>query len=91
MDATTGHELLSFMDAYSGYNQIKIHPPDEDNMTFITDQGIYCYKVMRFRLKNTKATFQRMVNDIFKNQMGHNMEVYVDDVIVKSLQTMCNT
>jgi len=64
--ATADHKLLSFMDAYSEYNQIKMHPPDEDKTTFTTDQGIYCYKV---GLKNAGATFQRMVNKVF-NQ-GH--------------------
>ena len=80
-----GHELLSFMDAYSGYNQINMHPEDEDKTMFITDQGIYCYKVMPFRLKNARATFQRMVNKVFEEQIGHTMEVYVDDIFVNSL------
>jgi len=80
-----GHELLSFMDAYSGYNQINMHPEDEDKTMFITDQGIYCYKVMPFRLKNAGATFQRMVNQVFEEHIGHTMEVYVDDIFVNSL------
>ena len=52
VDMTAGHELLSFMDAYSGYNQIKMHLPNEEKTTFITDQEIYCYKGMPFGLKN---------------------------------------
>jgi len=52
-----GHELLSFMDAYSGYNQIKMHPPDEEKATFTTGQGIYCYKMMPLGLKNAGVTF----------------------------------
>ena len=52
VDAITGHELLCFMDAYSGYNQIKMHPSNEDKITFTIGRGIYCYKVMPFRLKN---------------------------------------
>ncbi|CAL8088578.1 unnamed protein product [Prunus armeniaca] len=47
VDATAGHELLSFLDAYSGYNQIFMHPADSEHMTFITDRGLYCYNVMR--------------------------------------------
>jgi len=62
VEATAGHELLSFMDAYFGYNQIKIYQPDEEKTAFINDQEIYCYKVMPFRLKNIGATFQRVVN-----------------------------
>jgi len=57
VDTIAGHELLSFMDAYLGYNQIKMHPPDEDKTSFITNRGIYCYKVMPFKLKNTGAIF----------------------------------
>jgi len=55
------------MDAYSGYNQIKMHPPDEDNTAFTTGRGIYFCKVMPFGLKNAGATFQRMVDKIFKD------------------------
>ena len=57
VEATTGHELLSFMDAYFGYNQIKIHPPDEEKTAFTTGRKIYCYKVMSFGPKNTGPPF----------------------------------
>ncbi|XP_052189990.1 uncharacterized protein LOC127799811 [Diospyros lotus] len=56
MDVTVGHQLLSFMDAYSGYNQIPMNLSDEDT-SFITNQGLYCYKVMPFGLKNVGATY----------------------------------
>ena len=84
VDATAGHEVLSFMDAYSGYNQITMHPPDEEHTSFRTDTGLYCYKVMPFGLKNAGATYQRLVNLMFQKQIGNNMEVYVDDMLVKS-------
>ena len=61
VDATAGHELLSFMDAYSGYNQIPMLDRDEEHTSFITDRGLYCYKVMPFGLKNAGATYQRLV------------------------------
>ena len=57
VEVTVGHELLSFMDAYSGYNQIKMHPLNEDKTTFTTGQGVYSYKMVPFRLKNMGATF----------------------------------
>ncbi|KAL2470514.1 Ribonuclease H [Abeliophyllum distichum] len=60
-DATSGHELLSFMDAYSGYNQIPMYPHDEEHTSFVTDKGLYCYKVMPFGLKNDGATYQQNV------------------------------
>ena len=80
-----GYELLSFMDAYSGYNQIKMHPTDEDKTAFTTGRAIYCNKVMPFGLKKAEATFQRMVNKLFKELIGNTMEVYVDDMLLKSL------
>ena len=58
VDATAGHRLLNFMNAYFIYNQIKMYPLDEDKTAFTTGCTIYCYKVMPFRLKNTRATFQ---------------------------------
>ena len=85
VENTSGHNLLSFMDAYFGYNHIRIYPPDEDNTTFITDRIVYCYKMMPFGLKNAGATFQRLVNRIFAPLIGKTMAVYVDDMLVKSL------
>ncbi|XP_034212942.1 uncharacterized protein LOC117625504 [Prunus dulcis] len=84
VDATSGHALLSFMDAYSGYNQIFMHPEDQAHTSFITDRGLYCYRVMPFGLKNAGATYQRLVNHIFAPLIGNTMEVYVDDMLVKS-------
>ncbi len=84
VDSTSGHELLTFMDAFSGYNQIQMAPEDEEKTAFITDGGTYCYKVIPFGLKNAGATYQRLVSQIFKDQIGQNMEVYVDDMLVKS-------
>ena len=57
VDATAGHELLSFMDAFSGYNQISMDPDDQEKTSFVMGQGTYCYRVMPFRLKNARATY----------------------------------
>ncbi|KAI5312963.1 hypothetical protein L3X38_042137 [Prunus dulcis] len=57
VDATAGHALLSFMDAYLGYNQIFMHPKDQAHTSFIKDRGLYCYKVMPIGLKNAGATY----------------------------------
>ena len=86
MDATTGHELLSFMDAYFDHNQIHMCPDDEDKTTFTVDCGLYCYKVMPFSLINVGATYQWLVNKVFSNVISKTIEVYVDDMLVKSLQ-----
>ncbi|CAL2276653.1 unnamed protein product [Prunus armeniaca] len=72
------------MDAYSGYNQIMMYDDDKAKTSFIIERGTYCYKVMPFGLKNARATYQRLVNKIFKQQIGRTMEVYVDDMLVKA-------
>ena len=86
VDATAGHQLMSFMDAFSGYNQILMHPEDQEKTSFMTSRGIYCYKVMPFGLKNAGSTYQRLVNMMFADQIGRTMEVYIDDMLVKSLE-----
>ena len=83
-DATSGHEMLSFLDAFSGYHKIPMAPGDEEKTAFITPHGLYCYKVMPFGLKNVGATYQRLMTKIFKPLIGDVVEVYIDDVVVKS-------
>ena len=84
VDATAGHELLGFMDAFSGYNHINMDPDDQEKTFFVTGQGTYSYRVMPFGLKNAGATYQRLVNRMFQKQIGASMEVYIDDMLVKS-------
>ena len=84
VDSTAGHKLLTFMDAFSGYNQIQMAEEDQEKTAFITSQGLYYYQVMPFRLKNAGATYQRLVNQMFEKQIRRNVEVYVDDMLVKS-------
>ena len=84
VDSTTKHKLLSFMDAFSSYNQIMMDEEDQKKTAFITSQGKDCYKVMPFGLKNARATYQRLVNRMFSHQIRRNVEVYVDNMLVKS-------
>ena len=86
VDSTAKHELLSFMDAFSGYNQIKMKEEDQEKTSFVTSQGLFCYKVMPFGLKNAGATYQRLMNKMFAYQLGRNVQVYVDDMLVKSVR-----
>ena len=86
MDASAGHDMLSFLDAFSGYHQIPMHPPDAKKTFFITPHGLYCYNVMPFGLKNAGATCQRLVTKMFRPLLGSTMEVYIDDMLVKSKQ-----
>jgi hypothetical protein len=73
---------LSFLDAYSGYNQIKPKKEDEENTAFITPYGVFCYQVMLFSLKNTGATYQRMMQNCLGSQIGRNIQVYIDNVVI---------
>ena len=84
VDSTARHQLLSFMDAFSGYNQIRMCEDDQEKTSFVTSQGLFCYKVMPFGLKNAGATYQRLMNKMFARQIGRNVQVYVDDMLVKS-------
>ena len=87
VDVTSGHELLNFMDAYSRYNKIPMHIPDQEHTSFITNHGMYCYKVMPFGLKKAGTTYQCLVNMMFKEQISKTMKVYVNDMLVKSKVT----
>ncbi|XP_073138405.1 uncharacterized protein [Henckelia pumila] len=84
VDSTAGHELLSFLDAYQGYHQIPLAKEDKEKVSFVTSIGTYCYVVMPFGLKNSGATYQRLMDKVFKQQIGKNIEVYIDDILVKS-------
>ena len=84
VDSTTDHSIMSFMDGFSGYNQILMALEGMEKKTFITEWGTYCYKVMPFGLKNARATYQRATTTLFHDMMHRVVEVYVDDMIVKS-------
>jgi hypothetical protein len=70
------------LDAYSGYNQIKLKKEDEEKKAFITPYGMFCYQVMPFGLKNAGATYQRMMQNCLGSQIGRNIQVYIDDVVI---------
>ena len=84
VDNMEGSALMSFMDGFSRYNQIKMAPKDMTKTTFTTEWGIYCYMVMPFGLKNDRATYQRMAMALQHDMMHNEIEVYVDDMVVKS-------
>ena len=84
VDASIEHEMLSFLNAFFVYDKIPMHPPDAEKTTFITPHGLYCYNVMPFGLKNVGVTYQRLLTKIFQPLMGKTMEVYIDDILVKS-------
>ena len=73
VDSTARHQLLSFMDAFSRYNQIQMHEADQEKTSFVTSQGLFCYKVKPFGLKNAGATYQRLINKMFAQQIGRNV------------------
>jgi len=84
VDGASGHNFLSFLNAYSGYNQIPMYGPDKSKTAFTTDRANFCYEVMPFGLKNAGATYQRLMDRVFRGQIGRSVEVYVDDMVVKS-------
>ena len=84
VDSTACHRLHSFIDAAQGYHQIPMKKKDEEKTSFITHEGLYCYTVMPFGLKNAGAIYQRLMNHVLQDHIGKNMKVYVDDIIVKS-------
>nr|GEW77834.1 reverse transcriptase domain-containing protein [Tanacetum cinerariifolium] len=79
-----GYPFNCFLDAYKGYHQIQLAESDEDKTAFHTGQGVYCYTKMPFGLKNVGATYQRLVDKAFDSQIGQKIEVYVDDLVIKS-------
>jgi hypothetical protein len=84
VDSTAGCETLSFLDAYSGYHQIKMKESDQLVTSFITPFGMYCYTTMPFGLRNVGATYQRCMNHVFGEHIGRTVEAYVDDIVVKT-------
>jgi hypothetical protein len=82
IDSTAGWTRLSFLDVYSGYNQIKLKKEDEEKIVFITPYGVFCYQVMPFGLKNAGATYQRMMQNCLESQIGRNIQVYIDDMVI---------
>jgi len=84
VDGAAGNKVLSFLDAYSGYNQIPMAASDMKKTAFIIDDANYFYRVMPFGLKNAEATYQRLMEKVFSHSMGKSVEVYVDDMVVKS-------
>nr|GEY99114.1 reverse transcriptase domain-containing protein [Tanacetum cinerariifolium] len=84
VESLCGYPYKCFLDAYKGYHQIKMTEDDEEKTTLITSQGIFCYLKMSFGLKNARAPYQRLVDKAFQKQIGQNLEVYVDDLVIKS-------
>ena len=76
--------LLCFLDAFSGYHQIKMAVEDVEKTAFLIPCGIYCYTCMPFGLRNAGATFQRLMHIALGRQLGRNTEAYVDDIVLKS-------
>nr|GEV72795.1 reverse transcriptase domain-containing protein [Tanacetum cinerariifolium] len=84
VESLCGYPFKCFLDAYKGYHQIQMAAADEEKTAFHTGQGVYCYTKMPFGLKNDGVTYQRLMDKAFESQMGRNIEVYVDDWVIKS-------
>ncbi|RVW94689.1 Transposon Ty3-I Gag-Pol polyprotein [Vitis vinifera] len=84
VDSIAGHGMLSFLDVFFRCHEIPMYQPDEEKTAFITSHKLYCYRVMSFGLKNAGTTYQRLMTKIFKPLIGCTVEVYIDDIVVKS-------
>nr|GEZ34825.1 reverse transcriptase domain-containing protein [Tanacetum cinerariifolium] len=84
VESLCGYPFKCFLDAYKGYHQIQLTEADEEKTAFHTGYGVYCYTKMPFGLKNAGATYRRLMDKAFESQVGQNIEVYVDDPVVKS-------
>ena len=84
VNATLSYIILSFCDIVFRYNQILMWDKDHPKTIFIMNEGVFYYKLMLFDLKNFEATYQRMMNKVFKDHIKMNLEVYVDDMLIKS-------
>lgn len=86
VDLTTGHEMLSLMDGFSRYNQIKICPKDQHKTTFTCVWGTFCWNVIPFNLKNASETYQQEITTIFHEMLHTTMEDYVDEILENSIK-----
>ncbi|GKB28815.1 reverse transcriptase domain-containing protein [Tanacetum coccineum] len=84
VESLCGFPFKCFLDAYKGYHQIQMAKEYEEKTAFITSQGIFCYTKVPFGLGNARASYQRLVDKAFHKQIGRNLEVYVDDLVIKS-------
>lgn len=84
VDSTSGCEVLSFLETYSGYHQTAMKEFDQLATSFITPFGSYCYVTMSFGLKNARTTYQQCMIKCFGDLIGRTVEAYVDDIIVKT-------
>ena len=83
IDNTCGLEKMSFMDGFSDYNQIKIHPADEKHTLFRTQLGVYCYTVMSFGPKKCQRNLSIAMSIIFRDHIWKTVECYVDNIVAK--------
>jgi len=91
IDNASGFATLSFMEAYSRYNQIRMDHLNAPKTEFMTNHKNYHYEVMPFGLKNAGATFQRCMDTAFAKQIGRNLEVYIDDRVAKTKEGSSHT
>ena len=88
VDSTSGCERLSFLDAYSGYHQIRMYGPNEIKTAFIIPFGCFCYVTMPFGLKKAGATFMRMIRKCLLTQISRNVEGYMDDIMCRQQKVL---
>ena len=87
LDAVADHEVYSFLDGFSGYNQVRMNPEDQEKTTFVTEGGVFVVVVMMFVLKTAPMTFQGVIQEICGDYIPTFMQVFLDDFAVYSRKT----
>ena len=82
LDVVAGHDMYSFLDRFNGYNQVHMHPNDQEKIALVTDWGVYVAVVMMFGLKTAPTTFQRTITEIFGEYIPAFMQVFLEDFAV---------
>ena len=87
LDVVPGHEMYSFLDGFSDYNEVRMHPENQEKITFVTKWGVFVAVVMMFGLETALTTFQRVIQEIFHDYIPAFMQVFLDDFVVYSQKT----
>ena len=79
LDAVASHEVYNFLDGFSGYNQMRMHPDNKEKTTFVTEWSVFVAVMMMFGLKTALATFQRVIMEISADYILAFMQIFLDD------------
>lgn len=85
VDSTSRCELICMLDVYQSYHQVPLSIEDQEKVSFFTFDETFCYTGILFELRNTRATYQRLMDQVPKQQSSRNVELYMNDILIKSV------